>query len=184
MSAALVMTHSLLVSPVRLKLNIMLHQGTLCVLAAIAGYENWKMATDFRDQLPSVGDFLRRPIDSASMALEVWKLHIAVSSDVTAEKRRRNVEDVMKRSTYRRAHGLESEDKEGMGAFTWTAREHGVNRMPGLRTEGPTSRRRAPAVQKEPAASEADDLKGESKESTHQVPEGNKRHVKKWLGIW
>ena len=163
--------------------NPTLAQGTLTMLALISFYDNWRHATAFRDQLPPASEFFRRPIDSFDTLIKVWQVHIAITSDVTQEKRRRNVEDVMKRSTYRRAHGIETEDQQGIGAFTWTAREHGVNRMPGLRTEGPTTRRRAPVIN-EPTVNEATAAEGENTELSNQIPGNEKRHVKKWLGIW
>lgn len=50
---------------------------------------------------------------------EVWQLTVLHESSVAAEMRKKKVDDVAKRSEYRKAHGLEQ--KGGFG--NWTARE-------------------------------------------------------------
>lgn len=106
----------------------------------------------------------------------------ARTSAETAEKRKRNVEDVQKRSTYRRAHGLETDDGQGLGG--WTARSDEETLGPSLRIDGPVSRRPATAALDEPAASGTVAPSGDNKDSTYVDWEGKNKPLKKWLGIW
>ena len=106
---------------------------------------------------------------------EVINLETAKTSAATAEKRRRGVEDVQKRSTYRKAHGLEDENSQGLGG--WTARSdqetlwHGaVGRPVGL----------------EPGQ-EVEAIVGKGRDRSEgplNDYEGSKKPVKKWFGIW
>lgn len=94
-------------------------QGTLASLAIFVAAENFRANTPFRDMLPEAADYLHHPITSVRTFHEVWQLTMLHQSAVTAEKRKKNVDDVVKRSEYRKAHGLEQ--KGGFG--NWTAKE-------------------------------------------------------------
>lgn len=69
--------------------------------------------------LPTASDYWQHPFISLRTTYEVWKLTTLHESAVTGEKRKKKVDDVVKRSEYRKAHGLEQ--KGGFG--NWTARE-------------------------------------------------------------
>ncbi len=157
-------------------------KGVLVLLASFTAYENWKRDTPFREQLPTGSEFLSHPIASCSQVIEIYKMHAARTSVETAERRKRGVEDVQKRSTYRRAHGLESEDSQGLGG--WTARSDDETLGPSLTVEGPISRRPINAVAGESAESDPAATGGKITEAAYGDREGRKKPVKKWLGIW
>ena len=71
------------------------------------------------DMLPPAKDFLSHPLSFVSQYMEVYRLHTARISAETAERRKKKLDDIAKRSKYRKAHGLEND--EGFGG--WTARE-------------------------------------------------------------
>ena len=157
------------------------YQGILVLLASITAFENWRQATFFRDQLPEAADFLSQPLTAFWQAVEVYKLETARTSAETAEKRRKSVEDVQKRSTYRIAHGLEDENSQGLGG--WTARSDEESLGPGARADGAVGR----PVGVEPGLEvEAGGVMkgGDRREGPLNELEGRKKPVKKWLGIW
>jgi hypothetical protein len=69
--------------------------------------------------MPAFGDFFSRPVQSFQTVVEIIKLSEAHSSAVTAEKRKKRVDDVAKRSAYRKAHGLDNQTTFG----GWTAKD-------------------------------------------------------------
>ena len=69
---------------------------------------------------------------------EVYRLEVTKTSVETAEKRRRNVDDVQKRSSYRIAHGLEDENSQGLGG--WMAKSDNEVLGPGLNVDGAVGR--------------------------------------------
>ncbi|KAL6717445.1 hypothetical protein ACLMJK_005360 [Lecanora helva] len=133
--------------------------GTLVLLASFTAYEQWKRDTPFKESVPAANQFLWHPLASCSQLFELWRMDVARTSAITADMRRRDIEDVQKRTTYRRRHGLESEDSQGIGG--WTPREDDEILGPSLRTEGPISRGNSDV-----------DL------------EGKKRPARRWFGIW
>lgn len=168
-------------------------QGTLVLLASFTAYENWKRATVFRSQLPAAGDFLSHPLISTSQAYQVWKLDVARTSAEAAAKRRKDVEDVQKRSTYRRAHGLEDENAQGLGG--WTARSDQETLGPGVVIDGAVGREVEGMGEGEGDGSQAyreigaEDETGVRNGKSREMPiyndwEGRKKPVKKWFGIW
>jgi len=98
--------------------------------------------------------------------------------------RKMDVEDVQKRSTYRRAHGLESDNIENDGWFAWTARSDKETPGPSLKADGPVSRRPAMAVPEKPTESGTIEAGGENSKPTYADWEGKKKPLKKWFGIW
>jgi hypothetical protein len=140
------------------------NQGTLFSLAGYATITNFKRTSKFADILPPASDLFFHPITFFRTCIEVLKLHTAHVSAETAERRRRKVEDVQKRSEYRKKHGLE---KEGIGG--WTAKTNAEVLGPAI----PTDDASANAAIETPG--------GEAMEQPEPRP---KKHVKKWLGIW
>ena len=111
-------------------------------------------------------------------------MDVARTSAETAEKRKRNVEDVQKRSTYRRAHGLEDGNSQGLGG--WTARSNEDSLGPALKVDAavgsPTGVEANYSSDDEP---ESEAGGGDPKEGPYSnYWEGRRRPVKKWLGIW
>jgi hypothetical protein len=82
--------------------------------------------------MPGVGDFLRQPLQSFETVVEIIKLSEAHSTAVTAEKRKKRVDDVAKRSAYRKAHGLDNQSTFG----GWTAKEEAQALGPALPATG------------------------------------------------
>ena len=109
-------------------------------------------------------------------------MDVARTSAETAEKRKKDVEDVQKRSTYRRAHGLESDDSQGLGG--WTARSDDEVLGPSLRADGPIARKSVTTIPDEPSGSGMVAPSGDDKDSLYVDWEGKKKPAKKWLGIW
>ena len=71
----------------------------------------------FADLIPPISEFPKQPFGYVRTCVEVLKLHEEHESAVTAEKRKRRVDDVAKRNEYRKAHGLAA----GQGIDEWTA---------------------------------------------------------------
>lgn len=104
-------------------------------------------------------------------------MHTVHISAVTAERRKKKVEDVSKRAQYRKAHGLDKD--EGFGS--WTAKTDEEMLGPALKTDT--------AVGVEADAGSGLKLRRAVDEDTAQSGvyvdwEGRKKPIKKWLGIW
>ena len=126
-------------------------------------------------------------------------MHTAYISAQTAERRKQNVEDVRKRSEYRKAHGL---DKEGVFGG-WTAKTDEESLGPALR-EGGVPAAAAADLDASPVAHLAASSAAMTNTSAPTVAnggdvsasavksggeeyvdfEGRRKPVKKWLGIW
>ena len=113
--------------------------------------------------------------------LDVWTLHVNRTTNETQERRMRDISDVQKRSTYRRAYGLEDEGSQGLGGWTAKSDEESLGASP--RVDGAVGRPmfRTASV---PVGEDGMPSDGGSKEAVYVDWEGRKRPVKKWLGIW
>lgn len=151
--------------------------GTLVLLACITAFEQWRLATAFREQLPAVSDFLSQPLTAISQAWEVYGMEAAKISAETAERRRRGVEDVQKRSTYRIAHGLEDENSQGMGGWTAKSDEETLG-------SGAKARAVGRPVGVEPGQEVETTGVVRDEERSEALYDNRKKPVKKWLGIW
>ena len=100
----------------------------------------------------------------------------------TAERRKREVEDVQKRNNYRKAHGLYNDGGQGLGL--WNPPTGDETRGPSLKSDGPVSERPVKSVPDEPGQSSMATLGVNNKEQRYVDWEGKTRPVKKWLGIW
>jgi hypothetical protein len=87
------------------------------MLALFTAHQNFHRTSPFAHLLPPGSSLLTSPFAFFSTYLEVFRLHTAHRSAETAERRKQRVDDVQKRSQYRKAHGLEGEEFGG-----WTAR--------------------------------------------------------------
>jgi hypothetical protein len=141
--------------------------GTLFSAAGYAFFTSFKRSTKFADLLPSASDMVMHPIRSSKMCLEVLRLHQIQVSEETAERRRRRVEDVKKRSDYRKAHGLET---EGFGG--WTAKTDDELMGPAIKLGTETGTAAAP------------EGVVESQSEVAEPVQRKKRPVKMWFGIW
>ena len=113
-------------------------------------------------------------------------MHVDYTSAQTAERRQGKVEDVRKRSEYRKAHGLD-QDEGVLGG--WTAKSEAQAMGPALRESGNVSRR-----------IDVDRKSTEEDASMHLTPERQQEETpdqtfvdfegklqparKKWFGIW
>ena len=90
-------------------------KGSLFAIAIYTATENFKRTSPFADMLPARGDFFSHPIDSFSHLGHVIRLHEAHKSAEISARRQRAIDDVAKRTMYRKAHGLPEE--QGIAGF-------------------------------------------------------------------
>ncbi|PYH75465.1 hypothetical protein BO82DRAFT_360010 [Aspergillus uvarum CBS 121591] len=139
-------------------IHVWIAMGVLTSLATFTFTTNFKRSSPFAHLLPSWSGLLSHPFDTVGQALAVFRMHVEHSSQQTREKRRQRVEDAEKRRQYRIAHGLEEAPEAAEGAAAAAAAAEAVD-------------------DQSPIAREAAD-------GTYVDWEGQKRPVKKWLGIW
>ena len=104
-------------------------------------------------------------------------MHTVHISAVTAERRKKKVEDVQKRAQYRKAHGLDQ--NQGLGG--WTAKTDEEMLGPALKTDGAVGLN--VGAGSEVGLSRAID-EGAAQDNVYVDWEGRKKPIKKWLGIW
>ncbi|KAI1480766.1 hypothetical protein F4774DRAFT_70829 [Daldinia eschscholtzii] len=88
-------------------IHLFITLGTLTSLAIYTFIANFNAKSPFADLVPPISEFPRHPFQYLGVLLDVMRMHEEHESVITAEKRRRKVEDVAKRNEYRKAHGLE-----------------------------------------------------------------------------
>lgn len=100
------------------------------------------------------------------------------TSQETAERRKKKIDDVQKKNSYRKAHGIV--DEEGLGP--WKPLEDKIALEHPLKVDGAVGgdANTDGAVQEQGAAK----MDGRAAENTYVDWEGKRRPVKKWLGIW
>ena len=135
-------------------------QGTLSTLAGTVWITNFKRNSPFADMLPHWTQIFVHPIKFTRTLVEVLRLHTAHITAETQDRRMRKVEDVQKRSTYRKAHGLDKD--EGFGG--WMAKSDEQLLGPGIPL-GETQEKQVDV-------------------SSKQDVREKRPPVKKWLGIW
>ncbi|KAL8738644.1 MAG: hypothetical protein Q9181_000590 [Wetmoreana brouardii] len=159
--------------------------GVLLSLAIFVYIENFHRTTPFADMLPSAEEFWVHPFRFVATYGQVYKLHTDHVSAETAERRKKKVDDVQKRSRYRKAHGLEKE--QGFGG--WTAKTDAELLGPAMPTGDSPDHKDTPASQ-ENSPIDSEYQKGEAPMSTRNDPsdyinvEAKRPPVKRWLGIW
>lgn len=111
-------------------------------------------------------------------------MHVAYVSAQTAERRKQKVDDVKKRSDYRKAHGLDQDE----GIFGgWTAKEDDEVKGPGFKQEGVQMEQAGPEAAMEVVKGTGDGVVGRAGEAeeTYVDFEGKTQPLrKKWFGIW
>ncbi|TRX92870.1 hypothetical protein FHL15_006276 [Xylaria flabelliformis] len=88
-------------------IHLFITLGTLTSLAFYTFCVNFKAKSPFADMVPPISEFPRHPFQYIGVCIDVLRMHEEHESALTAEKRRRKVDDVTKRNEYRKAHGLE-----------------------------------------------------------------------------
>ncbi|KAH8811766.1 hypothetical protein F5884DRAFT_288961 [Xylogone sp. PMI_703] len=137
-------------------IHIYITLGTLFSLALTVSVTNFKRDSPFADMLPHWSQLFTHPIAFTRTVVEVLRLHAAHVTAETQERRNRKVEDVEKRSEYRKAHGLDKD--EGFGG--WTAKTNDQLLGPAVPTEEVNQDGQSePTIRPQPPA-------------------------RKWLGIW
>ncbi|KAL8920082.1 MAG: hypothetical protein Q9208_006435 [Pyrenodesmia sp. 3 TL-2023] len=132
--------------------------------------------------LPPAREFWSHPFKFAATYVHVYKLHTDYVSAETVERRKKKVDDVQKRSRYRKAHGLEND--EGFGG--WTAKTDAELLGPALPSQDIPDRIEGPPADKIVTNAADVEPKSVSLAAKDQYVdfEGKRRPVKKWLGIW
>jgi hypothetical protein len=145
------------------------------VLVSLVGaiwFQDFMRETPYRDLLPPNNMIFAHPIAFFSRWWEVYAMHVDYVSAQNAEKRRQNADDVVKRSEYRKAHGIGQEE----GVFGgWMAKEEKPGVDSALREGGGVATDASPIAL--PVV--------EGKEDMYVDFEGKPQAArKKWLGIW
>jgi hypothetical protein len=163
--------------------NRLLHAGiTLTILISLViavQIVDFTSSTPYASLLPPRSLFLAHPFSYLGRYWEVYRMHVEYISQQTAERRRRKVEDVRKRSEFRKAHGLEESEAGAFGG--WTAKSDEEVMGPGMKEGGEF-------VVSSRATGKAD--RGEvvpvnGEQETYVDFDGNRQPVrKKWFGIW
>ncbi|CAJ2511827.1 Uu.00g074520.m01.CDS01 [Anthostomella pinea] len=81
--------------------------GTLSSLALYTFAANFRKKSPFADMIPPISEFPSHPFQYIGVCIDVMRMTEEHESAITAEKRRKRVEDVAKRNEYRKAHGME-----------------------------------------------------------------------------
>lgn len=145
-------------------------------------------STPYMDLLPPNSMFFAHPLKFMGRYIEVYQMHSEYVTAQTAEMRRQKVEDVKRRSEFRKAHGLEDEDEGKFGGWTAKTDDEKVEPTPAMREGGA-------AVEAAPQSSIAMDLAQqqsasgspavETSANTYVDFEGKAQPAeKKWFGIW
>lgn len=145
-------------------------------------------STPFMDLLPPNSMFFAHPLTFMGRYIEVYQMHSEHVTAQTAEMRRQKVEDVKRRSEYRKAHGLEDGDDSKFGGWTAKSDDEVLGRTPAAREGGELPAAvEASIVQDLAEATEVAAAAPVSKspEETYVDFEGKTQPVqKKWFGIW
>jgi hypothetical protein len=72
---------------------------------------DFMLKTIYAELVPTRKDFLRHPIESGSRFVEVYRMHIAHQSQLSAEQRLKKMDDVEKRKQYRLERMREAEER-------------------------------------------------------------------------
>lgn len=100
-------------------------QTALTALAIYTFLENFRRTSPFVDLLPTAAQALRHPILAARTTVEVVRLTEEQRIAEISEKRQRRVDDVSKRTMYRKAHGLEETVGFNSGWLTGGVKKEG-----------------------------------------------------------
>ncbi|KAI9885997.1 MAG: hypothetical protein M1823_002219 [Watsoniomyces obsoletus] len=180
-------------------IHLCISLGTLCTLGAITFHWEFHRKSPYANMLPPASDLLWHPISFISTYIRVFKLDVEHTSAVTAQRRKKKVDDVVKRNEYRKAHGLSG--GEGFGG--WTTKEgiatsdelptsqvssivaeNVVKDVEGERKLDESDARQMITVDGKERRETAEEAKPRRRQRVYTDAEGNKRPLKMWLGIW
>ncbi|KAI7179907.1 hypothetical protein D0869_09523 [Hortaea werneckii] len=138
--------------------------------------------TPYRDLLPPNSMLFSHPITFFGRWAEVYEMHVAYTSAETAERRKAKMDDVAKRSEFRKAHGIESNESGVFGG--WTAKPDEDSLEPADR-EGGRAAAVAPDTDASPVATEVKEAVAAADDGSFVDFEGKTQPAKKkWFGIW
>ncbi|KAI2632039.1 hypothetical protein GGR54DRAFT_14706 [Hypoxylon sp. NC1633] len=147
--------------------------GTLTLLAIYTFSANFQENSPFADMLPPISQLFLHPFQYIGIVLNIIRLHEERESAITADKRRRKVEDVTKRNEYRKAHGL------GPAQGFWAKGLSNSNKAEESQTADepiPTT-----AAEPVPTAVESEEARAAAMVTAEYTPDGKR---KKFLGIF
>jgi hypothetical protein len=150
-------------------------QSVLVSLCGYIFYADFHSKNKYPDMLPSGSLFFTHPLTYLSQYVQVYKLHTEAVSAETAEKRRKQIDDARKRREYLRAHGME---KEGLFGFGTIEQDEDAKKIKEEKRIIEELRRR------ERFAEGIDDRIVDDEAGVYADFEGNKKPIKKWLGIF
>ncbi|KAL8970540.1 MAG: hypothetical protein Q9183_001474 [Haloplaca sp. 2 TL-2023] len=167
-------------------LHMCITLSVLLSLAVFVAVEDFHRNTPFADMLPAAKIFWSHPFEFIATYGKVYKLHTDHVSAETAERRRKKVDDVQKRSRYRKAHGLEKE--QGFGG--WTAKTDAELLGPAAPVGDSSGKEDVLANGDNSTANpenQSNDRSGTSVNDPSAYINSEPRRrppVKRWLGIW
>lgn len=142
-------------------------QGVLTSLATFTFTTTFKANTPFAHLLPSWSDLIWHPFDTLGQAITVYKMDVEHKTIQAEEKRLQKFGDAYRQHRYRVAHGIKDGPEIGPEADVFVDRKKAV----------------------EDKVQQKEEEKRMEREHEHEQGEyvdfeGNRKPVKKWLGIW
>ena len=161
-------------------------QGILIMLTGGVWIGDFLHSTPFMDLLPPNSMFFAHPLKFMWRYIEVYQMHSEHVTAKTAEMRRQKVEDVKRRSEYRKAHGLEDADDSKFGGWTAKSDDEVLGPTPAMREGGHLPAELESSIAMDLAQAETKPpVANAAAEKTYVDFEGNTKPVeKKWFGIW
>ncbi|KAF3070625.1 putative major facilitator superfamily protein [Daldinia childiae] len=87
-------------------IHLFITLGTLTSLGIYTFIANFNAKSPFANLIPPISELPWHPFQYLGVVIDVMRMHEEHESALTAEKRRRKVDDVAKRNEYRKAHGM------------------------------------------------------------------------------
>jgi hypothetical protein len=121
-------------------------QGILVTLTGGVWIGDFLHSTPYMDLLPPNSMFFAHPFTFMGRYIEVYQMHSEHVTAQTAEMRRQKVEDVKRRSEYRKAHGLEVQDDNKFGGWTAKSDDEVLGPTPTMKEGGHVPARGEPSI--------------------------------------
>ncbi|CAK7564209.1 MAG: hypothetical protein SEPTF4163_002095 [Sporothrix epigloea] len=144
--------------------------STLAALAVFTMVENFRRTSPFVDMLPTLSEAMQQPILAVQQTIEVVRLTEHHRVTAIAERRQMRVDDVAKRTMYRKAHGMD--ETVGFGSNGGWFSSGGSNKGP------------LPPTRNEPSEPVVDDASPIRSETGAEKPVEEAEQRKKFLGIF
>ncbi|KAK0266651.1 hypothetical protein LTR91_007636 [Friedmanniomyces endolithicus] len=163
-------------------IHLFITLGILLSLVGAIWYKDFLTQTPYTDLLPPNSMLFAHPIAFFRRWAEVYGMHVSYISAQTAERRRAKMDDVAKRSEYRKVHGIGQEE----GVFGgWTAKSEREVMGPAFREGGGEGVGQVVAVRDaSPVAVPAATAGVEAQETFIDFDGKRQPAIKKWFGIW